>query len=266
MRIGLRGLICALSLASLGTAFAHDTYLLPEAKWRGGKTMVLLLTSAETFPKLEFGPKAARVVATTAHGPDAAAAFAVAREGAKGLKLRLTAKAKGAYAVGLGLGPRDIDLDPKTVGHYFEEVDASKDVRDAYAALPEPRQWRETYEKFAKAFVCAAACGDKAAFAEPTNLKAEFIAVKESLATKRVAFRLLKDGAPVTDQAVAVVSAKGRRTMLRTNANGELNLPERLKGPVLLSAVMLQPPANETARFTSIFVSLTFNTALLGTQ
>lgn len=263
MRFAVLGIVAALGLSAFGAAFAHDTYLMPERGWSGAKLMTVLLTSSEQFPRIEYGPKKARVVQTFAVGPDEAAQLSVAHEGAKALKLSLFAKRPGAYAVGVALGPRDIELTPTIVAHYFDEVDAPKDVRDAYSALPEPRVWKESYEKFAKALVCAQQCGSKQAFAKSTGLAAEFVAVEATLGTKQPAFRLLKAGAPVADQPVAIVTKSGQRTMLRTSASGEIALPAGLKGPVLLSAVMLKPPAGTGAPFTSMFVSLTFDSGLL---
>lgn len=264
MMVVFRAVLALLALSWCAIAFGHDTYLLPERDWRGGTTMFVVLTSAETFPKLEFGPKRARVADTVVRGPDTNASLRVAREGAKALKLRLQTGRPGAYAVGLALGPRDIDLTPDKVALYLSEIDAPRAIRDAYAAQPEPRQWRETYEKFAKIFVCHKTCGRNEALSEPSGLAAEFVALKETLETERVSFRLLSAGAPVADQAVAIVNRKGRRVMVRTQPNGAFALPAGLAGPVLLSAVLLKAPASTNARYTSVFVSLTFDSRVLG--
>ncbi len=165
------------------------------------------------FPALEYGPKEKRVSKTGVSGPDSQATFKVFAETKTALQFRLEARKAGTYVATVELSPHDIDLTPDKVAEYFAEIDAPKSLRDTYAAMPEPRQWRETYTKHAKTVVCVVSCSTANELVCATGAKAEFVAVAESLGSDRPKFRLLAAGAPLANAAVAVLQADGARTL-----------------------------------------------------
>lgn len=240
-------------------ASAHDTYILPKQFRSAEFSLDLPLTSAETFPALEFGPKRARISSMLVRGTSGSSDLTVVQEGAKALLLRLTAAREGFYAVGVAFSPHPIALTSAQVSEYFAEIGASDAIRQAYAALPAESIWKEVYTKYSKAFVCIRTCDGEASLSKPLGLDLEFVRAKQQSADGTITFQLLRRGTPVTNQPVAVKDSVMPRRLVTTNAQGMIHLSGLADGPVLLSAVMIDTPAKPGAPFISAFATLTFD-------
>lgn len=260
-RIGLRGrayVALVAALVSSAAANAHDTYLIAES-WTiaPGAPVTLLLTSAQRFPAREFGPEARRVIWAEARLGAGAGLMAIGEGSKAALGLRALAPAPGVLVAALRMGPRDIDLAPDDVTHYFDEINPSAETRAAYAALGPGATLRETYVKHAKAFLCAAPCDDARAASVPIGQGLEFVEIDPAASGAR-RFRLIADGAAAPGRRVALHTADGAQRALLTDGDGVVEAASLPPGPTLLSAVALRPPAREGARFTSDFATLTF--------
>ena len=253
----------AIGVLLTGTAFAHDTVLLPEI-FVGSSPVALSLTSAEKFPALEYGPKASRISNTKIVGPDASARIKVVAESETALKLALNANRNGTYVVGVELAPHDIELSPDKVAEYFAEIDAPASLRAAYDALPQPRVWRETYTKHAKAVVCVARCESPEVLTRALGLRLEFtLLIPNDPRPGQPKAILWRDGKTLPRTAVAITRADGTRSLEHTDADGAIALPTDGKGPMLLSAVIVDAPEKPGEKFVSDFATLTLDATLL---
>jgi hypothetical protein len=242
-------------LATSTRAPAHDTFLLPKTFEVPNieEGVSLALSSASTFPNLEYGPRPDRVAAMSR-------GVVLSAHGETALRFTFQPDIAGVQVIGVALTPRDIDLQLAEVAHYFDEIGAPQEVRDWYDSIVAPHTFQETYTKYAKTIVCAAPCrrldGAAARLLGHALELAPFVD-RGGISMRR--FRLLANGAPLADHQVAATTADGRRRVLRTSAAGLVELPEDVHGQTLLSAVVLRAPARRGERFTSDFATLTFN-------
>jgi hypothetical protein len=241
-----------LACAIAGSARAHDTFLWP-ARFEQARVgdVPFALSSTAAFPQLETGPEADRVAAMTQ-------GLSVVAHEERALRLMLANPRRGLNVAAIALHPRDIELQAAETAHYFEEIGVSDAARAAYQALAEPRVLRETYTKYAKTIFCVTACQGYALAIARVGHALEFVAFAERDGVTLRRFVLYANGGPAIEQAVAATTADGRRRTLRTNNMGIVDLPDDVRGPTLLSAVILRPPAAPDARFTSDFATLTF--------
>ncbi|MEM9385352.1 MAG: DUF4198 domain-containing protein [Pseudomonadota bacterium] len=251
----------SLMLLAQGAA-AHDTFLLP-ATWTTppGTPLALQLTSGSSFPALDSGPTPDRIVALggqvlTSDGR-APVSLRVSGHSSSALQPRLSAAGAGEVTAGLSLAPRDIDLQPDSVEHYFEEIRPSAGVREAWAAQEHP-VLRETYAKHAKVLLCATPCAPDDGKRAPVALghPLEFLPLGSPNEDGR-RFRLLANGQPAIDHPLNVWTADGEHAALRTNSSGEVSVRLEVAGPAMLSAVNLRPPTASDKRFQSDFATLT---------
>jgi hypothetical protein len=241
-------------LAVSTPAPAHDTFLLPATfEVPRVEEVSLALSSASSFPNLEYGPRPERVAALSR-------GVVLGAHGETALRFAFEPRGAGMQVIGVALAPRDIDLQLAEVAHYFDEIGAPQSVREWYDSIVAPHTFQETYTKYAKTILCAAPCRrlDTSA-ARLLGQALEFAPFVDRGGVSMRRFRLLANGAPLTEHQVAATTADGRRRVLRTNAAGLVELPEDVRGQTLLSAVVLRPPARRGERFTSDFATLTFN-------
>jgi hypothetical protein len=240
------------ALAFCASAAAHETTLLPSRfETEAGAPVTLALSSMAEFPTFETGPKPERIMRAVGWVANVRTPVVVAGHTDDALRLSYTPPRAGLAVVAVSLGPRDIDLEPDKIAEYFAEIDPPATVR---AALPDGATLHETYTKCAKALVCVAPCADARAALRPLGDALEFVPEDASLRT----FRLVARGRSAADVPVIVWRA-GAHAALRTDAAGHFSLPGDMRGPVMLSATILRPPASPGARFTSDFATLTFD-------
>lgn len=266
MKPSALSLILALALALAAPASAHDSYLLPEGwdaadadawSFAPGEGKTVHFTSSASFPILEHGPEASRVVWSEVRVGGGAGSLTPGAHAETSLALDLAAPTPGVAVAALSLGPADIELAADEVLHYFEEIGAGDEVRAAYAALPPGEAFKETYTKHAKVELCAAPCEDARAAFTPSGQALEFVEIPSGPPFVR-RFQLLLHGAPLVGQRVNLWDAEATHAALTTDAEGGVALADLPLGATLLSAVVLAPPAREGAPFTSDFATLTF--------
>ncbi|MEP6742059.1 MAG: hypothetical protein ABJB61_06125, partial [bacterium] len=130
-----------LALLFVSDAIAHDTWLIPERFSIPTNSIVLLnLTSGMAFPALETSIKSDRV--DRAHYRLAGQTFVLSdiSSGPRSLRFQALLSAAGIATFWVELKPRLLELTPKQVQEYLEEIDASPIVRQQWAAAEEPRR------------------------------------------------------------------------------------------------------------------------------
>jgi hypothetical protein len=207
-------------------ARAHDTWLQPERfAATPGATLVLGLTSADGFIGADTAIEPERVARVLGRVGGAAIAIAEPAAGAKALDFAATFTRPGVSVLGVELKPRVLELAADKIELYFRELHAGDELRAAWATVPEPRRWRESYVKHAKTFVRVGEppAGDRA-WAEPFGFVLEIVPERDPTALHagdELPVRVLRGGAPFAGFVVAFVSAgETREHVAVTDAAG----------------------------------------------
>jgi uncharacterized GH25 family protein len=244
---------------------AHDTWLSGPAVVAPGATAPFDLTSSGAFPAPEHAIEVARVERSSCRVGGQDVALTVGARGKQALRLTARPTLAGVVACGLALGPRTLDLKPKDVAHYLEEIGASRTIGPKWEAMPAPRKWRETYVKHAKAFtrVGDADAPDLSA-REPLGLGLEIVPLADptrlrSGATLEV--RLLKAGQPLAGLAMRASHSGRPAAFATTDEDGRASFMLDGQGPWLLAATDLRPSTARPSEWDSDFTTLYLNVA-----
>lgn len=238
-------LAACLVLVSSSSAVAHDTWLAPpEAEVPAGAAVRLQLTSGMRFPALESAIRPERLKRAGLRVAGRAGTL-VSRPGRNALDLTAIPAGRGVAVAWVELHPRGLELAPAQVTEYLEEIGEAERIGPRWAQRPGPKRWRETYRKQAKAVfrVGTPEAGDES-WREPVGLALEIVPESDpgTLAAAGVlAVRVLKEGEPFPDFALAAVRAAGKRTLRRTDAEGRVSFVLDRSGPWLLAGTDLRP-------------------------
>ncbi|MEO7916979.1 MAG: DUF4198 domain-containing protein [Dokdonella sp.] len=258
-RVERRAVLLAAAL-SCSTASAHDTWLLP-LHGDSSATTTFELTSGMDFPNADYSIPADRVAA---HGCRMEAADCTLKIGANGehaLKLSAKVAADAPALLWVDLSPKTLSLDAEKVEEYLAEIDPPASVRASYMAQSEPRHWRETYVKHAKAFVGLSAA-TTTLWSRPIGSTLEIVPSADSdLAFGSDAhFRVMSHGKPLADFAIGVIGGKAATPrLLRTDADGDVTLRIDQRGYWLLRVTELKPSTTKDIDWDSHFATLAFD-------
>lgn len=249
----------ALALA-LGAAHAHDTWFaaLPAT---GGATLLALGTGTR-FPAHETGVEARFLVqrACRAAGrPDAGPVPAPCAMPAlynedRSLWLQPPAGAATCWAQ---LAPFDIELAPDKVPVYLGEIQATPDVRAAWAAMQaRGLPWRERYTKHAR-IELAAPSSEPA----PTDLDLHLETAGQPVRVgSPLTAQALLHGQPLAGLALELRSENSPLGLWqRTDAQGRITVSVPLPGRWLLRGVDLHVSGSDPERWDSRFATLAFD-------
>jgi len=249
----LTALALALALGA-GAAGAHDFLLLPSAfRVDGTQPITLQATVASSFPIPEIVVPADRTERLAAYGPGQPQ-LRVVGPGDKGLRLEVVGAQAGMLLATAGIKPRDVDYAEDRIPLILGEYRVAPAAAAAVEALPRPRTWQVVSRRFAKALLCVADCRDRSAAERSTGVPLEFVAAAGATGT----FVLLADGHPLAGYPVDLVDPQGNRAHLTTDDKGGVALAEALRGPAMLFAARLQPPAG-AGRFLLDLTTLLFD-------
>ncbi len=255
--------LAALALLGLASsAAAHDTWLLPRKPAPGARPSVTLdLTSGMAFPRLEsaIAPDRLRRAGLRVAGREMALA---SRKGTKALALAASGTGEGVAVAWVELHPRPLELTAAQVEEYLAEIGEQDGAGREWALRPEPKRWRETYRKLAKAvFVLGNSGVADDSWREPVGLALEIVP-ETSLAGLtpggELPVRVLKEGRPLTGFALSAVRAAGKRTLKRTDAEGRVSFVLDRPGPWMLAGVELRsgPDGTWESDFTTLTLSV----------
>jgi uncharacterized GH25 family protein len=251
-------------LAALAVpALAHDTWLAATARVEPRSLLRMELSSGGAFPDLEHPVPADRLVTSSCRIGGAEVAMGVGPAWQYALRLRAWMAAPGIATCRVALGPRTLDLQPDEVRHYLDEIGAQGTVGPLWAKAPEPRVWRETYTKHAKAIVRVGETSD-GSWREPVGLALELVPLADPTrlrAGDTLTVRVLKAGRPLAGLALRAVTRGRPAALVTTDAAGEATIALPSAGAWLIAGTELRPSVARPGEWESDFTTLTLDVA-----
>lgn len=248
--------LLALCLVLAGPAWAHDTWLEPRGEPRGG-LLRLLLGTGERYPAMETSVgRDALDHAGCRFGAGAAVPLAVERDTPAALQLAARGDTAQGHSCWAQVTPHEVELAPKFVERYFDEVRVPEGVRTAWKAQQaQGLPWRERFTKHAR-FEGQGGSGSGA-------LPLAMDLVPRQLPRRpgeRLQVQWLRQGQPVARLALELVNAgAGQGLWLRTDADGRIDVPVPLAGAWLLRGTEVRADPDQPGRWISGFVTLSFS-------
>ena len=251
----------ALLLAISARTAAHDSWLVPgQFAVERGAPLVLDLTSGMGFPGLDAAIEPARV----AH-----ASFRLARQttditertpAEHSLHLRAVAAEAGIATVWVELQPRAIELEPKEVEEYLQEIGASELVRQRWQA--NGARWRELYTKHAKTFVRVGDPASDRSWSEPVGVYLELVPQSDPTTLvdgDDLTVQVLRDGRSLAGFDLGVVREGGAAAgpLLKSDGGGLVTVHFDGAGRWLLRGTLLHAVPGPDVDWESHFTTLT---------
>lgn len=253
---------CLLTTALHGTALAHDTWFEAEPAARPGEVQ-LKLGTGNRFPRHEFTVGEASLLQHGCRtGASAAVPLRTVKESVQALTLKARPGRTGAVSCWAQQQPFEVEIAPQTVEIYFKEINASAQVRSAWAELlARGLPWRERYTKHARIEINGRAAGDESARPAPMAMDVLLecgLAPLQAGDTAR--FQVLRDGQPLADLAVELqndLSPIGQ--WKKTDADGRVSFVLPIAAHWLLRGTDLRLSATVPDTWESRFVTLAFS-------
>lgn len=250
------------TLLLAGATRGHDTWLQPERfAATPGAVLAFDLTSADGFNGPDTAIKPERVARAVGRLGGVEISIAAPTPAEKSLRFSATFTRPGIAVLGVALQPRPLELASEKIELYFREIHASEELRAAWAAVPEPRRWRESYVKHAKTFVRVGepAAGDRA-WVEPLGLALEIVPERDPTALQageEFPVRVTKNGAPFAGFMLAFVSAgETREHVVVTDAEGRASAPLDARGAWLVHGTDLRRSTTAGLEWESDFTTM----------
>jgi hypothetical protein len=258
-RLRLNRLLLLLSLASSVwlalPAQAHDSWLVPADADSGLPTraqpqaLYLSLTTGNRYPRGEFAVAPTSVVQAACRGTQGATApLRALQMQPRSLLLRARSE-QPLQACWLELTAAMVEIEPRLVQVYFNEIRPNQAARDAWnALLASGLPWQESYRKFARIELNLPASAEplqRAALRRPQGLGLEVVPVGAAplWARQELLFQILRDGKPLPNQPVEAVSERNPLGIWQTSdAQGHLRYTLPFTGRWLLRATQLELP------------------------
>lgn len=262
LALAIAGVVVAAALAA-----AHDTWLVPvRLAVPAGTRVTLNMTSGMAFPKNETRIDTARLETAMVRLAGQSSALKPIASPESALRLQATLSKPGVATMWASLKPKTLDLTPKQVTEYLEEIGAPDSVRRLYVAVRQPPRWRERYTKYTKTYVAVGEGKNDSSWREPVGLGLEFVPLSDPTAIAvgdSVSIRVLRGGAPAAAFAIGdVFAAEISNRLVRTDANGVAKLPALRAGLWMLRGTDLRrPPNGVDADWESMFSTLTLRVA-----
>jgi uncharacterized GH25 family protein len=262
----------ALTLGSVVTAFAHDTWLISATNFgRVGTPFRLGLTSGETFPNDDFVIVSNRVARAIVREAGVTRQLPRPTAAARRLEYLWTPRSPGVASLGIELQPRTLVLEPRLIDEYLTEIDASDAIRAAWKSLGDKQKWTESSTKHAMTFVrIAPARRDSAWIADkswtrPLGLALELVPERDPTALHAgdtLFVRVLRHGTPVAGFSVgAIREGRSKATFFHTNAAGRAGVIVDADGRWLLNGTSLRRSTSGKTVWESDFVTATVHVA-----
>jgi uncharacterized GH25 family protein len=231
---------------------AHDTWLLPE---RGrapvGTRVKLDLTSGMAFPRTETAIDPARIVDASIRLAEESRPLTRLGSSKSALSLGATLTHAGVATLWVRLKPRTLELTPKQVQEYVDEIGAPDSVRQLYAPSSSPRRWRERYTKHAKSYIAVGVTAGDTSWRVPAGLSLEIVPMTDPTSIApgdTVVVGVMRDGVPAVDFPVGDVPAgETSQRLSRTDAQGVARIAApRHPGSWMLRGTDLRRPVSGT--------------------
>lgn len=263
--MSVRSLISlALLLLTALAASAHDTWLLasrPEVT--PGVTLRLDLTSGMTFPTLDYPIKPERVSLARCRLNGQTFEIADRTSSRKSLALRIRLPSAGVATCWVELQPKSLELTPKQVEEYLEEINAPAAVLQSWMKGAGSRRWREVYTKHAKTFVRVGEAAADLLWKRPVGMALELVPEKNPTTLRAgddFPVRVLKNGSPLADFSVGLVHAGDSRSEFqKTDTEGRVTFRLKGSGKWLLRGTELRQSTKPGTEWESDFTTLTID-------
>jgi len=234
-----------LGAALAASALAHETWMMPSTfSAKVGEEVRFDVSSGLTFPRLENSVKVERI-ATVAYrlGPDVVALKNLKTAGTS-LVVRQAFPKDGVATVRLDSKPKDIDLKDDEDAEYFDEIDATADVRSIWAGRKGRVPWKEIYTKHAKTFVAVGDATTDRSWAQGVGAALELIPTTSPFAIEaghELTVSLQANSIPVPNLPVGLLMEGASDRIFRTtDTEGRATFPLATAGRAMLFAVDLR--------------------------
>ncbi|MEP7274315.1 MAG: DUF4198 domain-containing protein [Acidobacteriota bacterium] len=254
-------LVFALTMLPAAGIFAHDTWLIPQRTAVISDAIINLdLTSGMAFPTLEYPIKPDRIEKALCRLDGKTTAIQVRRSSLKSLRLTARLTGSGTATIWVQLKPKALELTPKLVIEYLDEIGASDEIRQQWKSAS-PKRWREVYSKHAKTFVRAGNRDDDQSWGEPVGLALEIIP-EQNPTTLRIGdvltVRVLKNGEPLAGFPLGLVGpGNPNGSIQRTDAEGRTGFTLGRPGRWLLRGTEQRRSSQPDKEWESDFTTLT---------
>lgn len=254
----------ALFLAAVGTAFAHDTWLLPTSlRIPVGRAISLSLTSGEAFPVDDFAINATRVMRAEARLAGRTTTLTGARPATLSLRYRWRPMQAGVATIAVELAPKTLSLSADKVDEYLDDIAASPALRARWAGQPQPRRWRESYSKHAATFVRVGNPRADSSWARPLGLGLEIIPERDPTSLRAgdtLGVRVLRSGIPLSGFMLGAHRAGGTApTFVSTDAAGRARVVLPSAELWMLAGTDLRPSTSPNLEWESDFATVTLS-------
>jgi uncharacterized GH25 family protein len=240
---------------------AHDTWVIPQrARLSAGADLVLDLTSGMAFPANETAIKPDRLARASLRLARQVSDLPPGSAGKGSLRIQTRVSQPGVATIWIESKPRTLELKPKEVREYLDEIGASESIGKKWEAEGSGR-WRETYTKHAKTFVRVGEANADDSWREPVGMALELVPEKNPTDLRpgdELRVRVLRDGKPLPGLSVGVASAGDAKGTLRTSdSDGRTTFPLPRSGWWLLRATQLEKSSKPDVDWESHFATLT---------
>lgn len=243
-------------------AWAHDSWLRPAGPGEEAGP-ALRLGTGNRYPRQEFGSLPEHLVQANCTDGLQVHPMSPGVPNPHYLPLRLPASEPGhpPLSCWAELHPVEVELAPAVVDVYFDDIRAGPALRERWDAMRQRGlPWRETYRKFARIDLRDDGAEDarRETARHPVGLPLEAVLLggRPVVAGEPVTFQVLRDGQPLADLPVELVSERSRIGIWRvTDAHGLVRQALPFAGRWLLRGTQLVP---EGERWRSRFVTLAF--------
>ncbi len=257
-------LFVSLFCFSIHNALAHETWLLPNSfRIVANETVRFDLTSGMEFPLNDTAIKAERIERARYRLNDKWSSAITTSPSESSLVLEAKPASSGIATVAVELKPKEIELSDALVEEYFEEIDASQEIRNAWGKLKGKKPWKELYSKHAKTFIAVGDVGNETSWKSPAGLKLELVPQSNPFGLSgdtEFEVMLLRDGKPLANFPVGLImESQTERVFAKTNDRGMARFKLSKAGKALLCTVDLRLKTDNT--WESDFSTLTFHVA-----
>lgn len=260
--------IIVICFCTLYTASAHDTWLLPKAfRLKPEQRSALVFTSGMIFPKNAHAIKPERISQAFVLLADEKTQLAQRQTTAKALEMPVMPPNVGVATAFVELIPKSLELTPKLVREYLNEIGASDSLKAVWRNVPQKGnsiKWRESYTKHAKTFFFVGKEEDvqrDSSWKKPCGMKLEIVPEAHPgllRAKGTLPVRVLLDGKPLANFPVGFVGESSGKSLLQTtNTEGRTTFALPKAGRYLLRGTLLKPTQTNDLEWQSNFTTLT---------
>lgn len=248
---------------------AHDTWLLPKAfRIQAERKVTLALTSGMAFPIPAHAIAIDRLDQAMMRLAGETQQLSKYTKSRLSLDFTINPANVGVAVVSVVLKPRALELAPKLIQEYLDEIGASDSLKAAWKQPSKDRKWRETYTKHAKTFL---AVGEEKFFdkdsswKQPQGLRLEIVPerhpcllrAKSGIPTE-LPVQVLLNGKPLANFPLGLVQSGAKTSTLQTtDANGRTTFKLPNAAQYLIRGTLLLPSTTNPSEWQSDFATLT---------